>query len=459
MYGTSIAERLHQLVALQAAVLGLVGMTQDDLVDRALLELLRLDRVLLRGTQQVIEERDVQLQHLDELEQAAVGDVELTVEVERARIRIRTVLGDATVVDVARELGRVLVLLVLGLERADADAVGFAEEETAHTHVLHHLAPIATVALHQLFLVVATDRIQVAFDAQLVLAAEVLVQRVLDRSALFARNEHQRVLIHRRRNELAVDLPTEGVDGALIAGGVLLEATLQQSRDRALRRTDGTVQQQDASLGTQVTRAGTDRVDQAAQRTLQTVDRIVATTERVVEQTPATQSGVACGHLPPVGFDHAQEPLPGVAREHRLLLNQGQVLLQGALPVEAFVTIAVVGLPDQIEQGGVEFAHGTSAAGWAPRRERGVGPSKGEPVSPIERSRSKLKSSGLVGPKREVAPEQGGTSPGSKSASWRPVAGFGTWGPDGQPPTVGCPRGTSSAHPGALPRGLRPSHG
>ena len=107
-------------------------------------ELLRLDLVLLRAPEQIVEERDVELEHLDELDDAAVGDVELAVEVERARIGVRAVLGDLAVVDVARELGRVLVLLVLGLERADADAVLLAEHEPSHADVLaDHLRPVA----------------------------------------------------------------------------------------------------------------------------------------------------------------------------------------------------------------------------------------------------------------------------------------------------------------------------
>ena len=51
---------------------------------------------------------------------AAVGDVEFAVEVERPGIGVRAVLRDLAVVDVAGELGGVLVLFVLGLERADA---------------------------------------------------------------------------------------------------------------------------------------------------------------------------------------------------------------------------------------------------------------------------------------------------------------------------------------------------
>ena len=123
----AVAERLHELVVQELLVLGLVGVADDDLVDVGLRELLRLDLVLLRRAEQVVEERDVELQHFDELDDAAVGDVELAVEVERARIGVRAVLGDLAVVDVAGELGRVLVLLVLRLERADADAVLLAE--------------------------------------------------------------------------------------------------------------------------------------------------------------------------------------------------------------------------------------------------------------------------------------------------------------------------------------------
>ncbi len=83
--------------------------------------------MLLRGAQQVVEERHVQLQHLDELDQPAVGDVELAVEVEGPRIRVGAVDGDLAVVDVAGQLGRVLVLLILRLEGADPDTVLLAQ--------------------------------------------------------------------------------------------------------------------------------------------------------------------------------------------------------------------------------------------------------------------------------------------------------------------------------------------
>ena len=159
-----VAQRLHELVGEQLLVLGLVGVAEDHLVDVGLRELLRLDLVLLRRPEEVVEERHVQLQHLDELDDAAVGDVELAVEVEGPRIAVRPVLGDLPVVDVAGELGRVLVLLVLRLERPDADAILLREDHPAHPDVLDDLRPVTFVLRHQLAEDQPAGRIEVAFD-------------------------------------------------------------------------------------------------------------------------------------------------------------------------------------------------------------------------------------------------------------------------------------------------------
>ena len=121
-------------------VFRLVGVADDDLVDVGLGELLGLDLVFLAGAEQVVEEGDVELEDFDELDDAAVGDVELAVEVEGARIALGAVLGDLAIVDVAGQLGRVLVLLVLGLEGADADAVLLGEDQAADLDVLDDLA-------------------------------------------------------------------------------------------------------------------------------------------------------------------------------------------------------------------------------------------------------------------------------------------------------------------------------
>ena len=108
----------------------------DHLVDVGLGELLGLDLVFLAGTQQVVEERHVELEDLDELDDAAVGDVELAVEVEGPGIALGAVLGDLAVVDVTGQLGGVLVLLILRLERADPHAILLGEDQAANPDVL-----------------------------------------------------------------------------------------------------------------------------------------------------------------------------------------------------------------------------------------------------------------------------------------------------------------------------------
>ena len=77
----------------------------------------------------------------------AVRDVEFAVEVERARIALAAELGDLAVVDVAGEFGRVLVFLVLGLERADADAVLLGEDEPLDDDLVDDLGPVAAQPL------------------------------------------------------------------------------------------------------------------------------------------------------------------------------------------------------------------------------------------------------------------------------------------------------------------------
>ena len=89
----AVAEGLHELVVLQLAVFGLVGVADDDLVDVGLGELLGLDGVFLRGAQQVIQERDIELEDFDEFDDAAVGDVEFAVEVEGAGVGVASRTG------------------------------------------------------------------------------------------------------------------------------------------------------------------------------------------------------------------------------------------------------------------------------------------------------------------------------------------------------------------------------
>ena len=139
-------------------------MPNDDLIDVGLGELLGLDLVLLAGTEEIVEEGDVELEDLDEFDDAAVGDVELAVEIEGAGVALGAVLRDLAIVDIAGQLGGVLVLLVLGLEGADADAVLLGEDQPADADVLDDASPVAAVALHPLVEHLAAERAEVALD-------------------------------------------------------------------------------------------------------------------------------------------------------------------------------------------------------------------------------------------------------------------------------------------------------
>src|SRR6185503_20787226 len=122
--------------------------------------------------QQIVEEGDVELENLDELDDPSVRDVELAIEVESARVRIRPVLGDLPVVDVAGQLRRVLVLLVLGLEGADADPVLLGQDDAADLDVFDDFAPVALVRGHELGEVPAAGRAELALDLEGVAAVE-----------------------------------------------------------------------------------------------------------------------------------------------------------------------------------------------------------------------------------------------------------------------------------------------
>ncbi len=135
-FDRTITQRLHELIALELFVFGLVGVADDDLVDVGLGELLRFDDVLLGGAEQVVKKCHVQLEDLYKLDHASVGHIKLTIKVKGPWVGVGAIDGDLAVVDVAGQLGGVLVLLVLGLERADADAVLLRENESVNHNVL-----------------------------------------------------------------------------------------------------------------------------------------------------------------------------------------------------------------------------------------------------------------------------------------------------------------------------------
>ena len=163
----AVAERLHHFVALELLVFRLVGVAQDDFVDVGLGEFLGLDQMFLAGAQQVVQERDVELEDFDEFDDAAIGDVEFAVEVEGARVGVGAELGDLAVVDVAGQFGAVLVLFVLGLEGADAAAVLFGEDQAFDLHVIHRFFPVAAIGFQKVAINLSAEGADVAVEANL----------------------------------------------------------------------------------------------------------------------------------------------------------------------------------------------------------------------------------------------------------------------------------------------------
>ena len=350
-----VAKRFHELVVLQPAIFGLVRVADDHFVDIGLRELLRLDAMLLARAEQVVQERHVELEHFDELDDAAIGDVEFAVEIERPRIAVAAVFGDLAVVDVAGELGGVLVLFVLRLERADADAVLLAQEHALHAHVLHHAAPIAVVLLEPLVVHEPAERIELALDvhAAIVLAAA-LVELRLDIRPEPLRKQVQRLLVHRAPMNgfgvlriVLVD-PAERVECAVIRGRVALDALLEQPGNRALAAADGPVQQQHAALDAVTGGRTLQRIHEMMQRPYR------ARRPRRGRRCPdrrrsgsgrASRDRSRSFHA--VRQDHVVEPLISGSRHLGVLANDVEILSERSHPILAAELFAVLTLGNQ----------------------------------------------------------------------------------------------------------------
>ena len=250
----AVAQRFHELIVLQLPVFGFVGVADDDFVDIGLREFLRFDLMFLACAEQVIQEGNFELQDFDEFNDAAIGDIELAIEIERASIRVRAVDGDLAIVDIAGQFRRVLIFLVLRLECADADAVFFRQNQTAHLHVIHNLEPIAFIAARQFAIHLAARRAQVAFHLDRKLRIPAVAHEFIDQLfALAGRNQVQGFFAHRagqlivqHRVDFLLDIvgdirPRERVHGAIGSARIFFEALLEQPHDGALGAADRAV--------------------------------------------------------------------------------------------------------------------------------------------------------------------------------------------------------------------------
>ena len=338
----AVTERLHHFIALKLLVFRLIGVAEDHFVDIGLGELLGLDQVFLAGAEQVVEECDVQLEHFDEFDDAAVGDVQLAVEVEGAGVGVGAILGDLAIIDVAGQFRAVLVLFVLGLEGADATAVLLGEDEPLDLDVLDDFLPLAVVHVHQIGEDFAAEGADLAVEANLSAVGQLLIDGFQDLLAGLARYEQQRLFVH-GAFEIMLSLitigqarQTPGIGVALsdVGAAVILKTLLEQSGDGRFAGSDGTMQQEDALLGAVALRGRLEEVHQLHQRAFQPEDGVRAFFERVgKEVVPGVlllELGVRLGT---VGEDHVINALESVARDIGCLGDNVQVLRERAFPV------------------------------------------------------------------------------------------------------------------------------
>lgn len=140
----------------------------------------------------------------------------------KARVAFGAVFRDLAIVDVAGQLGGVLVLLVLGLKRADADAILLGKGHPPHPDIVHHARPIAGISFHPLIEHLATERAQVPFDRDLELVmTTAAVQDRRHLGSMLLGDQMERFLMH---GADGVDLftigpffcPTEAIKAPLV---------------------------------------------------------------------------------------------------------------------------------------------------------------------------------------------------------------------------------------------------
>ena len=235
-------------------------------------------------------------------------------------------------------------------------------------------------ALAQHLEVVARNRRQVEVLAQAVRATDLLLHVGQNALANILRQQQQRLLVHRRRHNLAIDLPGEGVERALRGARVGLESLLQQANDGRLARSDRAMQQKHAALGAKAVRGRFEHRDQVVQRAFEPEDAVTAILDRVAEEPVRRHLLLVDLDLVlSVRQDHVVEALVRGPHDQRVLLDEVEVLLKRPLPVFVVELGAVQRFADQSFE--VELAHHSSCVVAL----RGASCSTAGPIAPSYR--------------------------------------------------------------------------
>ncbi len=207
----AILQRFGFLVGQKFFELGLVGVGDDELIGIDQREAAGLDVLLLGEREEDIEKALVGLEHLDELNHAAVGDVELAVEAIRPRVGFRAEFADGGQIDAAHQLRDVLTLGIRRHEGADGRPILFRKEDALDRHAVDVLVVFVPE-------IERTHRAQLPLDVDAIVIQEVLPQRV--------RDEMQGIFM--------LWTIRDGIDGAAVGMRRCLQAAFEQDRQLTL---------------------------------------------------------------------------------------------------------------------------------------------------------------------------------------------------------------------------------
>ena len=320
----AVEDRFVGVVGAELLPLGLVRVRDDrDVdVDHAVAAGGR-DHLLLRGGDHRVQVLGLVLEDLDELDDAAIADVERAVQVEHARIAfgVDVELGDVLRAD---QYGGVLVVGIDRRDDADADAVALRERLGDHRHFL-------VAAAELLLQPVAAHRAEIALDVH--------ADHLLELFAQMTGDQMQRLLEHRAIVDRVEQIRR-------------FEAALQPLDERALARADRAHQVQNLTALLSLQRGGMEVTDDLRDRLLDAKELFLEEVVDLDRLVFVELLGGAVSGIVDVGDARALDDVvnAGVREPGKggFFLEDFEVLDQGAAPDLALASDAIL-LDDALE--------------------------------------------------------------------------------------------------------------
>src|SRR6185369_4254185 len=161
----------------------------------------------------------------------------------------------------------------------------------------------------------------------------------------------EQVVSARHVLQLGWKYPIVGVKGPFGPARILLDATLDETRDGALRAADRAVQQDHAAFGAVAFGRALEHVHETHERDVEAEDGVAPAVVLVLEEVVADEPLLVVDVLfLPVGQDHVVNALEGRAGDRGVLAHQRQVVLEAAGPVQLGILLAVLHSGDLADQ-------------------------------------------------------------------------------------------------------------